>query len=235
MQPETTLHDLRFAAPRHRLRRGVALALMFGFALSVPVTLKAAPLTMAFSGRSITIDGITPGGDAVLFAVVHELQRSSPPAPIRTDHAVLLHDTSRSGQVVFERSQPVPLVGVWVGVDVTTGHWVVSGSPGFQPQLVPPDEFVKRDNAGQLRKLSAQISEIYAIVIRPGTGGWHIYAAKTSSADESGRDEHVLRIDVHAMSPFADAQGKLNALLPGDVVAFIEPQSLQYTVTEVGK
>jgi hypothetical protein len=120
-------------------------------------------------------------------------------------------------------------------VDVTTGQWAASGSPGFDAQMIPLDEFAKHDNAGQLRKLSAQVPEMDVLLVRPRTGAWRIYTAKTSAIDEGGRNEGPLRIDVGEMVPLSDSLPKLNSFHKGDILALIEPRSMRFAVVEVGK
>jgi hypothetical protein len=122
-----------------------------------------------------------------------------------------------------------------VAVDLATGEWTASGSPGFGALHVPAEEFAKNDNAGQLKKLSANVPEMDVLVVRPGAGAWWIYTAKTSPIDESGRDERALRIDVSAMRPLSDTFPKLNSFHKGDILALIEPRSMRYAVVEVGK
>jgi hypothetical protein len=209
-----------------------AVLFLTGFIVS---SAAAATLSLSFGARSVTIDGVTPGGDVVFFAVAKEPRRTNPPIPLKTQHAVLLHDDDRDGKVVFQRDQPVPLVAIWIAVDLATGQWTASGSPGFEAHGIPIEEFAKNDNAGQLRKLSATIPEVHALLVRPGTGAWRIYTAKTSKVDEAGRNERPLRIDVSAMIPFSSSLPKLNSFRPGDVLALIEPGSMRYAVTEVGK
>lgn len=210
------------------------------FALAVCLLAAALPgaagsLNLAFGERSVTVSGATPGGDVVLYAVVKEPAGSAPAVPRKTTHALVLHDDDKDGSVTLQRQQPVPVMGVWVAVDVATGQWTAGGSPGFEAVEIPKEDFAQRDAAGQLRKLSALVPEVDAMVVRPRVGAWRIYAAKTSSVDEAGRDERPLRIDVGVLQPLSPSLQKLDTMQAGDVVVLIEPQSLHYAVVEVGQ
>jgi hypothetical protein len=227
---------------RHMMRHSFAVLfspkLLVGLLSIVASAASAAtapPLTLSFGERSVTVGGVTLGGDVVCFAVAKEPSDPVMAIPMKTQHAVLLHDTDRDGKVVFELQRPVPLVAIWIAVDMTTGQWTASGSPGFNAEAIPPEEFAKHDNAGQLRKLSTTVPEVDALLVRRGGGAWRIYTAKTSAVDEAGRNERPLRIDVGAMIPLSDSFPKLNSMHQGDVLALIEPRSMRFAVVEVGK
>jgi hypothetical protein len=195
----------------------------------------AGSLVLTFGERSVTVDGVTPGGDVVIFAVAKEPGGSTPPIPTKTGHAVVLRDNAREGKVVLTRERPVPLIANWVAVDIASGRWVASGSPGFDAQALPSEEFAKRDGAGQLRKISALVPEMDVLLARPGTGAWRLHSAKTSGTDENGRDALPLQIDVARMIPLSDVLPKLDSIHQGDIIALIEPQSMSFAVVEVGK
>jgi hypothetical protein len=203
------------------------------FSLTVPAG--AASLALTFGERSVTVNGATPGGDVALFAIAKEGSNSAPRIPMKTMHAVVLHDDDHDGNVTFERQQPVPLIAIWVAVDIGTGQWVSSGSPGFDAQTIPLDALAKQDNAGQLRKLSALVPEMDVLLVRPGTGAWRLYAAKTSRIDENGLTEAALLVDAGQMIPLSPSLSKLDSIHPGDIIVLIEPQSMHFAVQEVGK
>jgi hypothetical protein len=203
------------------------------FAISLPA--RAGSLVLTFGERSVTVSGATPGSDVVLFAIAKEPGNSVVPVPMKTVHAVVLHDDDHDGTVIFERQRAVPLIAVWVAVDLASGQWVASGSPGFDAQTIPLESLAKQDNAGQLRKLSALVPEMDVLLVRPGTGAWRVYAAKTSTIDENGRAARPLQIDVGAMIPLATSLPKLDAIHQGDILALIEPHSMRFAVVEVGK
>jgi len=216
-----------------RLRALATVLSIAALAISVPAS--ASSLALTFGERSVTVEGVTPGGDVALFAIAKEPSNSVPRIPLKTTHAVVLHDDDHDGKVTFERQRTVPLIAIWVAVDIATGQWFASGSPGFDAQTIPLESLARQDNAGQLRKLSAQVPEMDVLLVRPGTGAWRIYAAKTSAIDENGRAARPLQIDVGGMIPLSNALSKLDSIHQGDIIALIEPQSMRFAVSEVGK
>ncbi len=208
----------------------------FILAIAVAPGAMAQTLAMTFAERSVTVNGATPGGDVTLFAVAKEPTESMPPAPMRTTHTVVLHDPDKDGTVVFERERDVPALAIWIAVDVESGRWAASGSPGFHAGTIPLEEFAKHDNAGQLRKLSANVPEMDVLLVRPRAGSWHLFAAKTSEADENAHgNDRALRLDVERLKPLTDSQPRLNSIHKGDVVALIDGRTMRYAVVEVGK
>ncbi|HEX2834372.1 MAG TPA: hypothetical protein VHW00_15285 [Thermoanaerobaculia bacterium] len=192
----------------------------------------AAPV-LRFSGSKATVDGLTPGGTVAIFCVALE-PIGAPPVPTRTREMLLLHDDDRNSAVVLDHTRPIPAISVWVVVDIETGQRTIAGGPGYEPLLMPLGEVAKRDNAGQLRKLSAALGEVELMVVRPGVGAWSLYAAKTSRFDESRRDE-PLRVDIGSMIPAGDTPAAPNALRQGDIVTVIDPYTMRVFVTEVGQ
>jgi hypothetical protein len=203
--------------------------------LAVSHQASAGSLVLTFGERSVTVDGVTPGGDVVIFAVAKEPSSSAPPVPMKTGHAVVLRDNAHEGRVVLTRERTVPLIAIWVAIDIASGRWTASGSPGFEAQALPSEEFAKRDGVGQLRKISALVPEMEALLVRPGTGAWRLYSAKTSGTDENGRDALALQIDVGQMVPLSDRLPKLDSIHQGDILALLEPQSMRLAVVEVSK
>jgi hypothetical protein len=207
------------------------LPLLLALTLSSPVL--ARPV-LRHSGKTVSVEGVSPGAAVAVFSVANEPDGSAVPFPIRTRQAVLLQDDDRNGTVAFDRERVVPAVGIWIAVDLATGQWVVGGGPGFDPVPLQLTDVAKKDNAGQLRKLSADLGEVEVMVVRPGTGAWELYVAKSSKADES-RGAEDLRLDVGSMRPIGNSPASPNALKQGDIVAVIDPYMMRYFVTEVGK
>lgn len=204
-------------------------------ALAFCVPARAASLQLTFGERSVAVSSSTPGGDVALFAIAKEASNSAVPVPMKTGHAVVLHDIDHDGTVIFERERPLPLMAIWVAVDLASGRWVVSGSLGFEPPTITLEPLAKRDSTGQLRKLSALVPEMDVLLVRAGAGSWRIYAAKTSGLDENAHGDQQLQIDVSNMIPLSGSPSKLDSILPGDVIVLIEPVSMRFTVQEVGR
>ena len=204
-------------------------------ALTLPVLADSGTVTLTFNESSVTVSGVTPGGDVAFFAVMKEPSTSFPPIPVKSRQAVILHDDNHAGQVTFQRTRKLPAIAVWIAVDVTTGQWAASGSPAFVARAVPTESFAPgRDSVGQLRKLVAQLSQMDVLLVRPGTGAWYVLASKTSLIDENGTDPG-LQIDVSQMQPLASSLAPLAAIQQHDIIAVVDAGSMGFTVEEVGQ
>jgi hypothetical protein len=195
-----------------------------------------APLTLRFSDNAVTAEGITPGGNAVVFATSVEKLQSQPDLYGPRHWTKLVSDDDRDGAVRID----VPAgatIGIWAVVDICSGRYAVSPTPGYEPQRFefPSDEVVKHDNAGQLRKLQWPVSEMDVLLVRPGDGAWELYASKDSGRDESRNTPGALRIDVGSMTAVGGDAAAPNRFRPGDVVVVFNSARMQYGAFEVGK
>jgi len=191
--------------------------------------------TFQFSARSVTVSGVTNGGSVAFFAVAKEPTLSVPPIPLKTTHTLILHDEDGDGDVVLERELVVPVIGIWIAVDMTTGQWIASGSPGFVAEVIPAGELAKKDNAGQLRKLDLESSEADVLLVRPGAGAWSLFAARTGRLDESAKGDRSLRVDIAGMRALGSSAAGPPAFRKGDIIAVIDARAMRYRVVEVGQ
>lgn len=194
----------------------------------------AAQPALQFSPRALSVRGVTPGGNAMIFGVSYGPTATTPPLPFRSRHAELLSDSDGDGIVTLPFERDIPTMAAWVVVDVQSGRWVAQGSPGFEPRLLPLQGLVRNDNAGQLRKLTARLPEVEVLLVRPAEGAWVLHAAKRSRVDEGGPGE-PLRVDIEHARPVGASPRSAHTFRPGDVVAIIDPLKMAYLVTEVGR
>jgi hypothetical protein len=208
--------------------------LLLCISILVSVLPAAAQPSLQFSPRALSVRNVTPGGRVAVFGIAYGLTETRPPIPFRSRHAELLNDDDRDGVVTLTFQRDIPTLAVWVTVDVQTGSWTAQGSPGYEPRVLSLQDLVRNDNAGQLRKLTANLPEIEVLLVRPGNGAWVLNAAKQSRVDESGRGE-PLRVDVDRATPLGGSTQAAHTFRPGDVVVLIDPLQMAYAVTEVGK
>ena len=191
----------------HRHRRAARIVLLcLGVAAAASAADNPTPLVLSFSQQAITVSSATPGGKVILFGVGREMSDSHPPTPRTVRRMQVLTDDDHDGVVRYDLQRTIPRMAMWAAVDLTSGGRVAVPSPGFEPVRIPvtPD-LVKNDNAGQLKKLEWPFAEMDLLLVRPGTGAWHLYASKYSGLDENAANRNPLRIDIERMSPIGDA------------------------------
>jgi hypothetical protein len=220
---------------KQSLRSLVCLSVILGCATSAAAAGRA-PLTLQFSGGSLTAEGITPGGSAVVFAASIEKLQSQPDLYGPRHRAEVVADDDRDGTVRIELPAGTTM-GIWAVVDVNSGRYAVSPTPGYEPQRfeLPSGEALRHDNAGQLRKLQWPVSEMDVLLVRPGDGAWQLYASKDSGRDESRNTPGALRIDVGSMTPLGSTAAAPSRFRPGDIVVVFNSTRMQYGAFEVGQ
>jgi hypothetical protein len=195
----------------------------------------AAEPTLQFLDRAVSASGATPGGQVVFFNIARELRSTRPPIP-RIVRRLVEATADASGVARMELDQPVPLAAIWVAVDQTTGGSVAAPSPGFEatPVALSPS-LARPDGAGQLKKVEWPFAEMELLLVRPGAGVWHLYAAKYSALDENRLSEGALRLDLDRMQAFQGSSQSPATVKAGDVIVMIDPRWMQYGVLQVGK
>jgi hypothetical protein len=194
----------------------------------------AAPLEVQFGERSLNVSQVTPGARVLIFAITRDVISTHPTFVGRIVVSALLTDDDGDGRVLYDLGKPVPHQGMWVVVDVASGKYVAAPTPGYEPvQLQLTPDVAKNDNAGQLKKIEWPLSEIDVVVVRPGSGAWHLYASRGSELDENKDATGPLRLDLEAMHPVGDSHGAPKNLKKGDLVAVFHPRRMRFGVFEV--
>ena len=218
-------------------RRWFSVCFTALFVLSVARMAYAAALTTEFGDRSLTFRGVTPGGRLAVYGVAREPLPTHPVTPATVVRAEILTDTNNDGVIQWTLSVPVPQLGMWAAVDLSSGGHAAFATPDYEPRLIAlVPALLKNDNAGQVRKLEWPFGEIDIFVARPGQGAWRLYASKSSLLDEN-RDNgnRLLRIDVANMIRIGDSPEGPVKFRKGDVVAIFDRGLMQYGILEVGQ
>ena len=210
------------------------LLLCFGGAAGARAADAPVPLILSFSQQVVTVSAATPGGKVILFGVGREMSDSHPPAPRTVRRMQVLTDDDHDGILRYDLQRAIPRMAMWAAVDLTSGAHIAAPSPGFEPVRVSvtPD-LVKNDNAGQLKKLEWPFAEMDLLVVRPGSGAWHLYASKYSGLDENAANQNALRIDVERMIPIGDSPAPPKQFKKDDVIALFDPRWMQFGIVEV--
>lgn len=212
-------------------------ALCIGALMTASLSTSAAPsLQVEFGPRSVTFNGVTPGGTLIVFGVAREMLNTMPVTPAIVIRAESLVDLDRDGIVRLDLPVPVPRQGMWAAVDLASGTHMAFPTIGYEPRRVDvDDELLRNDNAGQLKKLEWPFAELDILVVRPGEGAWRFYASKASDADENRGKSHALRLDLGNMTPLGSFPVGPGKFRKGDIVAIFDRGEMQYGILEVGR
>lgn len=189
--------------------------------------------TIALSGNSVRVDGVTPGGQTILFSAS---LRSSDGVIVQSCIARSLWDDDRDGSSLYS-GRTIPLRSVWLAVDVETGRYTVATPTGFDLTPLPISSTAfRRDLDGiagvyDLQELAAEV-----LVVRPGAGAWRLRAFEGGSGDADHLRNGRMSLPVESTTPVPGTTASPpRHLRKGDIIAIIEPNRLELFVVEIDR
>jgi hypothetical protein len=192
----------------------------------------AAPPAVAISSDRLTITGVTRGAEVALLSVAHEPGYYMTRVVSRRE---LLPDSDSDGRVEYQLPTGVALRSIWIIVDIQSGEMTIAAPPGFQPLEMKQ----KKARPGKAVEAIANTVDVGRalvdiLVVRPGMGAWAMAAREGSSADRDGVRNGRLRLDTAKLLPLKKSSRiPPNALEPGDVVAILDPERMEYWITKL--
>ena len=188
--------------------------------------------TIAFSGNTVRVSGVTPGATVVVYAVTF----------VRIDYGdhVLrfqkaLTDDDRDGAVVYDVGRDIPQDGVWVAVDATNGQYAI-GTPRFGAGVANPQPLPLHKSAGGLVDLfSFGYPSVEALYIHPGHGVWAVHAYSRGKGDHTAQESVTTVSLADAVSLLPAGESKAKEFAPGGVIiAFDLPHFRVFTTRLTG-
>jgi hypothetical protein len=208
------------------LALGLFVAASAGARAAIPIPLgppASAPPTLAFEADAVTATGLSPGGEAVLFALSREPQGYYTRVVPRSE--VLVADAA--GEARYELGAAVPVRSVWVLAEVASGALAVAAPEGFPlraRELSPGD--LRRGPGGRRDRLVQALERLEVLVVRPGVGTWRLSLHDGGSADADGADDGALAAALAELVPVGAAPGPPEEVAAGDRFVAIDPATL---------
>lgn len=202
------------------------------FVLVPPVLAAGAPpaLALSFTGNSVRVGNVTPGGEVVLFSAA---KRGGPVAAKEETVPRLLSDSDGDGVVTLDGN--VPISSVWIAVDWQSGA-VATGAPGEFPiyvrEIAP--ELYRKDAEDQIAALEKRITRMTLLLVRPGLGAWVLRGREGAEGDRDGAANGRLQLafeDAAAIAGRKETPPK--HLKAGDVVTIVDLGNLDIFLGQV--
>lgn len=194
----------------------------------------SAPASISFTGDTVQIAPVTPGGRIVLFAAALE---SSDGILGQITGAKMFVDDDRDGVITYRRNGGVPIRSLWIAVDFDTGQFGVGTPSNALEAFLPfPASLLKKDAEGVLGLYDREQLSAEMLIVRPGEGAWHLRALEGGSGDADKTHNGKLglasaeAIPVPGISVTAPKK-----LKKGDVIAVIDPGRMEAFVTEISQ
>jgi len=186
---------------------------------------------IVFEAGAVSVEGLTPGGEAVLFGVARRAlgyhQR------VERVEEVLVADAE--GVARLEMPEGVPVTAVWALVDLTTGELAAGPSPGFSRSVRPFPTAGLRGRGGVPGRLSAALEGAQILYVRPGEGAWGTALLDGGVYDQDGADDGAFEVSLADLV----AVGTSGTAVPpaevaaGDLVVVVDSTDLDLFVLRV--
>jgi hypothetical protein len=200
---------------------------------SQPLLAQSGGLSMAVRDNGVTVSGVTPGNEVVLFSCA-KLRKIDVGIQLDTKGRIV-RDEDKDGVVTLDGA--VPLRSVWIAVDQKSGA-IATGSREDMPLRVSPiaDSLYRKDAEGEIAALEKENPRLILLLVRPGLGAWLLQGRDGGKYDADGDANGRLKLAFESAEPVVDGKEKApKHLKAGDVVATIDPGRLEITIGQVTK
>jgi hypothetical protein len=192
-----------------------------------------AAMAVTVSDKALTIGGLSRGGSVAVLSVAREPAYYMAQVVSRCE---MLVDTDGDGSIRYLPPRGVAFSSIWVVVELSSGAVVIAAPDGFRP-LEMTQRGAGRGKA--IEAIAATIDvgrdEVSILIVRPGSAAWSLTARDGSPEDRDNRANGRLRLDLSKLRGLTGTAGDPpHALQKGDVVAVLDAESMEYSVTVNG-
>jgi hypothetical protein len=215
------------------LRLCVAVLLLMGIVLAFPAVADDS-LRATVSSSDVTIEGVTAGGEVILFGV----GLSSDGFRQQMYHyAEVLRDDDRDGVVRYVARQAISYRTVLAVVDVAGGRVIVAGKPDYEPlRRTFHDELLRKNVDGVAEMFDLSGAQLDLLIVRPGAGAWRLEAKDGTAGDADEVHDGKLRARFSDALPLTSSSGNApRHLKKGDVLVALNPMQMQIVAAVLEK
>lgn len=191
------------------------------------------PPVIVFEEQALVASGVTPGGKVVWFGVAREVEDYSA-SVVRRDQVTA--DEDGDGKVRFELDRPVPALSVWIAVDLASGVWTAATPQGSYAREMPqPGRNPDRGEPGRPEWVETGRRYLEMAVVRPGEGVWALTLGDGGGDDGDGQVDGRITATLARMRALGGGPGAPDRFSPGDVVAVVDPNRMEYSVETLAR
>lgn len=183
---------------------------------------------ISFAEKSVVAEGLTPGSDAIWFAVVKQMEGWMR-VIIRVDEVT--EDSDFDGVVELEWGRPIPRHSVWMVVDSQTGDHAAA----------VPEGMIRREYEFSLLDLVLDHESVLGFVqqrtylevtlVSPALqGAWGMTVNDGSEYDADGNLNGRVQINFSNMHPVYQGGQAPESAPFGGVILMIDPKKLEFCV-----
>jgi len=197
--------------------------------MSLSAGLLAQP-AISFEGEAVVAQGLSPGGQAVLFGMAREPQGFHTRV-VRRQQLVL---ADAAGEARLELGQPVPTRSVWFVADLSSGAFRIAAPQGSPAKEIAfPAGGLEAAAAGRSGRLRSGIGFIEVLYVRPGRGVWGLTVGDGAQDDDDGVSDRSAAAALNRLIPVASSPPPPTDFAAGDIVVVIDPRGLEFYVAQL--
>lgn len=213
--------------------RGALLALLLASllplgsrgALAQTPTLPTLDLTL--EADAVTVTGVTPGGSLAWILLTHHRVGYY---PVTRYGAEILVDDDGDGALRIEAPEGIPIMALFLAVDLATGEGSWIAPDGFEPRVLDlPSQALAHGPTGRLDRLTRTGSLHHAVWVRPGPepGVWQLLADDGGEEDDDGATDGSVRFAMDRLRAVGDSGAPPEQPAAGDLLIVMEPRSFE--------
>lgn len=200
--------------------------------LALSGSARADSLAIELTPRELRVTGATPGASVIVTGYEERLHASQQ-SRIRRQRIDL---ADAQGVVIRQFASDIAPRSFWIAVDVATGAVAAATPVGGLPlsQRPIPDDLLKKDNNGQLKKLVSRLPYASFLLVRPGEGAWELIAGDGGVTDGDHSVDGKIETDLDQMEPMVAVSAPPKKFEEGDVLLILLPNSMSFFLHRVG-
>jgi len=188
-------------------------------------------LVAAWSGPTLTVAGVTAGGEAALlllethYAAYHGTY---------SERRLVVTDEDGDGVVSFTIDGDEPSQSLAVIFDLESGSYgLASRGWGHPPEEVPFDSRGRFAHVLGATDLEYDVQRANVFVGRPREGAWAVFVGDSGPLDEDRNVNGKIRIPPQALERIETAGPGPEVFLPHDLLVVVEPRRMEYSVSRL--
>ena len=174
---------------------------------------------IVFDGQTVTASNITPGKEAVFFAV-GLVPNGYESHYVRWSQVVT--DDDQDGTVTFDAGRAIPGKSIWVVADATNGHFAVAAPPNRPLRRIALDKkSLKKSRKGDVELFSHATPFLDFLYIHPGKGVWTVSGRDSHASDADGEIDGVATVALSSAKALT-GEGTPKDFVPGGILVAID-------------
>jgi len=186
---------------------------------------------IAFAGKAVTANGLTPGKAVIWFGVEHRVDAEYS-GDMTQRYAVDTAGADGTARLDLPQS-PAPR-SFWVAVDLDRGALAVAAPDGYRLARPVKPARLGVGQGAQPDEILDDRPYLMGLMVRPGLGAWSFAGGDGGPRDEDGESNGHLRFALDRLDPLPGSPAAPAKLAGNDLWVLIDPLTLEISVLKGG-